>query len=40
MDNLRARIKALHATIKSAKDAEVKEYLIEQLNILIEQNEK
>ncbi len=40
MDNLKARIKALHSAIIASKDAEVKDYLIAQLNILIEQNEK
>lgn len=39
MANLRARIKALQSAIKSAEDAEVKDYLIRQINILIEQNE-
>jgi len=40
MDNLKARIKALHATIIKSDDAEVRDYLINELNKLIAINEK
>ena len=40
MDNLRVRIKALHATIINSDNAEVRDYLIKELNKLIAINER